>query len=195
MIRSLLSKYCCFSTRTVWNEPEPLNINKQLHSVVPGGIEGVQNVHQHVEQKTVNTEKRIAYLENINLSDPVPFTFPVYCGKVVKVYDGDTITIAAKLPYDSSPIYRFSVRMLGIDCAEIKGKTPNEKQIAIRARDALHAEIFGKIVYLSNIANDKYGRILADVYYNGINMSYWMLENKLAVPYDGGTKIRDETWN
>jgi endonuclease YncB( thermonuclease family) len=70
-----------------------------------------------------------------------------------------------------------------------------EKQIAIFARDELHKLIFGKIVHLKDIATEKYGRMLADVYLDDINVNNWMLENRLAIPYDGGTKIRPDEWN
>lgn len=36
--------------------------------------------------------------ENVKWSDTVPFVPPITSGRVIKVYDGDTITIAAKLP-------------------------------------------------------------------------------------------------
>ena len=65
---------------------------------------------------------------NINMTEVKPFIPPISSGFVVKVYDGDTITIASKLPYESSPLYRFSVRLNGIDCPEIKGKDKNEKE-------------------------------------------------------------------
>ena len=75
------------------------------------------------------TEKTIVW------SDTLQFIPPVNTGQVIKVYDGDTITIAGHLPYDGSPLYRFSVRLNGIDCAEIKGKSEEEKACALRARD------------------------------------------------------------
>ena len=65
----------------------------------------------------------------IKWSDTVPFTVPITGGYVIKVYDGDTITVASKLPFDNSPIYRFSIRLAGIDTPEIKGK--NERRRAI----------------------------------------------------------------
>lgn len=118
----------------------------------------------------------------------VPFVPPVYHGKVIKVYDGDTITIATKLYYDANTIYRFSVRLRGIDSAEIKGKTEKEKHLAILARDALMAKILGHIVEFRNVSTEKYGRLLADVYFGDLHINGWMLENGYAVPYDGGTK-------
>jgi endonuclease YncB( thermonuclease family) len=116
-------------------------------------------------------------------------------GKVIKVYDGDTITIASKLLNTDNPIYRFSVRLNGIDSAEIKGKTANEKRIAIEARDKLHELVFGKMIHLKNISTEKYGRILADVYLDELHVNQWMLDNNLAVKYDGGTKHRPIEWD
>ena len=52
----------------------------------------------------------------IEWKDCIPFVPPIAMGFVIKVYDGDTITIASKLPYPDSPLYRFSVRLNGIDC-------------------------------------------------------------------------------
>ena len=83
----------------------------------------------------------------IQWKDTVPFTFPITSGLVIKVYDGDTITIAAKLPYDASPLYRLSVRLNGIDTPEIKGKNDDEKEAAKNARDALANLIYGKQIF------------------------------------------------
>ena len=114
-------------------------------------------------------------------------------GYVIKVYDGDTITIASKLN-KNSPIYRWSIRILGIDCPEIKGKNKNEKKVAIIARDTLSNLILHNKVDLKNISYDKYGRILCNVYYKKILISDWLLEKKLAVTYDGGTKKSPDCW-
>ena len=42
---------------------------------------------------------------------------------------------------------------------------------------------------------EKYGRLLADVLYDGINMNEWMIHNGYAVKYDGGKKNRDLKWD
>jgi micrococcal nuclease len=127
-------------------------------------------------------------LLSVTVKDTKPFTFPLTEGKVLKVYDGDTITIASKLPYDASPFYRFSVRLAGIDSPEIKGKTEHEKKMAIDSRDALDKLINGKIVRLENIKSEKYGRVLAEVYLNDLNVNNWMLNKCFAVKYYGGKK-------
>ena len=135
------------------------------------------------------------YLNNIGYSDTLPFIPPINFGKVIKVYDGDTITIAAKLPNTLGPIYRFSVRLIGIDSPEIKGKTFKEKELAVISRDILSQLIMGKIVYLRNVSMEKYGRILADVYLGDLHINDWMLKNGYAIPYDGGTKHRPSEWD
>jgi micrococcal nuclease len=115
-----------------------------------------------------------------------PFVPQITEGRVVKVYDGDTITIVAKLPYKDSEYYRFSVRLLGIDTAEMKGP---EKDRATRARDALSARILNNTVQLRDVTTEKYGRLLANVYLGGECMNKWMLEQGHAIPYDGGNKL------
>ena len=133
--------------------------------------------------------------EQINWKTTVPFVPPVTTGVVIKVYDGDTITVATKLPMRNSPVYRFPVRLAGIDSPEIKGKSAEEITLAKYSRDALHELIFGKTVKLQNVSTEKYGRLLADVYIDGIHVNQWMLDRKYAIPYDGGTKSRPAEWN
>jgi endonuclease YncB( thermonuclease family) len=132
----------------------------------------------------------------VQYHDTHAFVPPIHIGKVIKVYDGDTITIASKYPgAENSPMYRFSVRLNGIDSAEIKGKTVAEKEQAILARDALSKMILNKIVTLKNLSTEKYGRLLAEVYLDDLHLNAWMLEHNYAVPYDGGTKIRPAEWD
>lgn len=135
------------------------------------------------------------YLTNIEYKDTVTFVFPIQYGKVVKVYDGDSITIAAKFPNTDGPIYRFSVRLDGIDTPEIRGKTQAEKELAKNVRDLLHEMIYGKIVELRNVSNEKYGRILADVYLGDLHINQWLVSENLAVSYDGGKKQRPPSWD
>ena len=145
--------------------------------------------------KSSDNNSDVEYLVNVVYENTVPFVPPITVGKVIKVYDGDTFTMISKLPYSEGPIYRFSVRMNGIDSPEIKGQTNNEKELAKQSRDALSNLILGKIVTLKNITTEKYGRILADVYMGNVCVNNWMLINKYAVKYDGGTKLRPDEWN
>jgi endonuclease YncB( thermonuclease family) len=132
----------------------------------------------------------------IQWEDTVPFTFPITGGQVIKVYDADTITIASKLPYDASPLYRLSVRLNGIDTPEIKGKgvSEEEKEAAILARDFVSNLVLHKHVRLENIESEKYGRILADVYIGDIHLNELLINERYAVRYDGGTKTKPDSW-
>ncbi len=124
----------------------------------------------------------------------IPFKPPIDGGWVIKVYDGDTITIASKLPYKKSPLYRWSVRINGIDCPEMKTHNKNEKKVAQIAQSKLSEIILNKRIKLENVSNDKYGRVLADVYYRKLNIAEFMLKNRLAVEYHGKTKEPPKDW-
>lgn len=131
---------------------------------------------------------------NIEWKDTIPFIPPVDGGKCIKVYDGDTVTIASTIPIKNSPMYRFSVRLNGIDTPEIKGKTKDEKDCAILARDSLSELILHKVIKLRNVKTEKYGRLLADIYIDEIHINEWMINNRYAVKYDGGTKKSPDSW-
>lgn len=144
----------------------------------------------------INIKNFMADGTDIQWEDTFEFTFPIKGGRVIKVYDADTITIASKLPFDGSPIYRLSVRLNGIDTPEIKGKgiSDDEKEAAKNARDFVANMVLNKFVRLENIETEKYGRILADVYIGDIHLNKLLLEEKYAVKYDGGTKNKPESW-
>jgi endonuclease YncB( thermonuclease family) len=124
----------------------------------------------------------------------IQFIPPITMGRVIKVYDGDTITIVAKLPYKESPLYKFSVRLNGIDCPEIKGIDEDEKRCAQIAKAELSKLILNKHVTLRNLKTEKYGRILADVYLDDLHLNAYMVDHELAVVYDGGTKHKPSTF-
>ena len=133
-------------------------------------------------------------LDDVNYEDTEPFIPPITHGKVIKVYDGDTITIAAMLPYENSIIYRFSVRINGIDCPEIRTKDKDEKRCALMAKNLIIEKAMDKIVSLENVQTEKYGRILADVICDGESLSELLLNARLAIKYDGGTKKAPMNW-
>lgn len=122
-----------------------------------------------------------------------PFVPEIHFCKVIKVYDGDTITIATKI-HEMSPVYRFSVRLNGIDTPEIKTHSTTEKKLAIKAKEFLSGMILDKIVELKNISIEKYGRLMADVYFEGCSMNSLMIESGYAIEYNGGKKEIPDTW-
>lgn len=165
-----------------------LNLNKKIRE---------DNISNPINTNKFNMNK--IYMkdnDDIKWEDTVEFTFPIKGGKVIKVYDADTITIASKLPYDDSPIYRLSVRLNGINTPEIKGKgvSDEEKQAAKIARDYVSNLVLNKFVKLENIESEKYGRILADVYIDNIHLNDLLIRERYAVKYDGGTKKNPTSW-
>lgn len=112
----------------------------------------------------------------------------VTVSRLVKVYDGDTIMV--DIDYWPGIVgENISVRILGIDAPEIRTKDLHEKELAIKAKEAMQL-IFSnaKHIVLKNIKRDKYFRILSDVYVDGVNVSETMLKTKLVHAYDGKTK-------
>ena len=75
-----------------------------------------------------------------------------------------------------------------------KGVSDEEKEAAKQTREIVYNLVFNKFVRLENIQNEKYGRILADVYIGDINLNEFLIKEKYAVKYDGGTKIKPTSW-
>jgi len=174
-------------------------LNHPIHEPIPEPYEerGEEPVIEHIEDRIVEPIEelieeclgnRLEEPTQIKWSDTIIFIPDISGGYVIKVYDGDTITIAQKLPYPESPLYRFSVRLAGIDSPEMKGKSTEERVAAKLSQKALEEIILNKNVTIKNVKTEKYGRLLADVYYENIHLNKWMLDNNYAIPYNGGTK-------
>ena len=124
----------------------------------------------------------IKSLKNIEFED-------VIVDKVTSVYDGDTFRVNIK-GYPKIIGHRMSVRILGIDTAEIRTNCKKEKDLARSAKKLTISLLRGaKLIELRNIKRGKYFRILADVYVDNISIADELVKNNLAVRYDGGTKI------
>lgn len=137
------------------------------------------------------TQKGLCALKGAHLFDCEKFVPKITVCKVVKVYDGDTITIATYLPNDKC-LYRFTVRLRSVNTPELHTDKESEEKAAQFVREKLKTKILNKIVYLSNIGYDKYGRLLATIYVtledferNEMNYSVnqWLLTNHYAVIY------------
>ena len=141
--------------------------------------------------ETVNTIN----LNDITWKDTKPFVAPVEEAYVIKVYDGDTITVATVFSWDPKVAYRFSVRILGIDTPEKRTKDEDEKYVANVAQKFVADKILNKYVTLQNVSTDKYGRLLANVFTNtGESIGDELIKHNLAVKYDGGTKKTPDNW-
>ena len=137
--------------------------------------------------------KLIEDLKKANWENTNNFIPKLTFGKVIKVYDVDSITIVAK-PYKDDNISRFSIRLADIDGPELRSQNEREKEAAKKARDILQKKILDEYIYITNVKIDKYGRYLCNIWLNNININEWLLTQNLVVQYSGGKKEGPEDW-
>ena len=129
-------------------------------------------------------------------------------GRLVDIIDGDSVSII--LPMFNN-FYKYHIRLSGIDTCEMRSKNEKCKNLAIKARDTLlelvtrsktrsetRSEIRDildrnvVIVFVKCLDFDKYGRLLANVFFDNENLSEYLLKHKLAYTYTGHTKLTEE---
>ena len=105
---------------------------------------------------------------------------------VLSVYDGDTITVEARIWPGLT--WKGGVRVRGVDTPEIRGKCAAEKAAAIAARDFVRDAV-GDTVTLAGVAHGKYARrVVADVILSdGRDLATVLIEAGYA-PYEGGRR-------
>lgn len=103
--------------------------------------------------------------------------------KVISVYDGDTFKADIK-GYQSIVGNNISIRVAGVDTAEIRANCSDEKAMAIMGRDfTFKALSRANVIELREIKRGKYFRLVADVYIDGVNLGSELLKAGLAVEY------------
>ena len=110
--------------------------------------------------------------------------------RVVSVYDGDTIRVEASIWPGLT--WQGSVRVRGIDTPELRGKCPEEKEMALAARDFVREQV-GREIILVDFERGKYaGRVVASVRLtNGTDLTEVLVKTGHGRPYDGGAR---EPW-
>lgn len=107
-------------------------------------------------------------------------------GKVVDVYDGDTVKICFSI---FNEMFRWNCRIQGVDTPELRTKDLNEKKMGYEVRDTLRNLILNRVVTVVCGEFDKYGRLLVDITTKEqVNVTKWLIESGRAHAYDGGTK-------
>ena len=112
----------------------------------------------------------------------------VVVSEVTSIYDADTFRVNIK---DWPDIIgeRMSIRVLGVDAPEIRGKCKSEKQAARRAKQFSVAKLrSAKKIELRDIQRGKYFRILANVYLDGQSLAEALIQAEHARAYNGGTR-------
>ncbi len=103
-------------------------------------------------------------------------------------YDGDTCYVT--MPALPKTLSKMTVRILGIDTPELRGKCAKEKELAMKARIFANRTFReARVIEFKDLKWDKYGgRILSNVYLDGYLYADMIINEQLAVPYDGGKK-------
>lgn len=130
-------------------------------------------------------------LTQIALGSDCAHTETVFkCVKYLKNYDGDTITV--DIPNVPDIIgKKIPIRINGIDTPEIRTKNKCEKEKGRNAQRLIENILkMAKNIELRNIERGKYFRIVADVVADNQNLADILIKNKLAIKYDGGTKLK-----
>ena len=175
----------CASSKSLKVIKDQLNdIEKKLIS------NEINNQKEYDDYKLEKKASRVIPL-NIEIKECNSYLPNIHKVRVIKVYDGDTITVVS---YIDDILYKFSVRLKGVDCPELKSKNKEENEIACLVRNNLSKLILNDIVELTNIESEKYGRLLCDVYHNKLHINKWLLDNNYAVVYEGKTKKSPECW-
>ena len=95
-----------------------------------------------------------------------------YRAKIIKVYDGDTVTAEIDLGFNVKVTEK--IRLFGINAPEVRGP---EREKGIKSRDALRQMILGKEVELRTIKDrkGKYGRYLGNILLANILINEWLI--------------------
>ena len=129
----------------------------------------------------------------INEYNDAPFfTLKNNCceGKVVHVYDGDTIHVIMET---FGTVFKWRCRIAHIDCPELRTRNAEEKSQGYIARDVVRDLLMNKIVRLKCLDFDKYGRLLVEITVcideKDVLLHEWLIANNYAQPYEGKTKL------
>lgn len=104
-----------------------------------------------------------------------------YSAKVIRVYDGDTVTVKFDLGFDIH--VQETVHLFGINAPEIRGIKQKSGKIS---RDKLRALILDKNVIVKTYKNkkSKYGKYLTDIYIKTetglLCVNDWLVSKQLA---------------
>ena len=114
----------------------------------------------------------------------MPVVEPAYTYRAVvrSIYDGDTIRVDLDLGLGTW-VRNEPLRLDGIDAPEVRGP---EREQGLLSKDWLMQRIpLGRsiIVQTRKDSTEKYGRYLAVIWHDGINLNDEMIAQGMAVPY------------
>ena len=122
------------------------------------------------------------------LGDPTDFSYRI--NKITKIVDGDTIDVLLDMGFDIK--YKSRVRLFGIDTPESRTRNKEEKVRGLLSKvylkDAIKKAKKLTIKTHKGSETGKFGRILGEVFADGINLNLKMCTEGYAVQYYGQNK-------
>jgi micrococcal nuclease len=117
--------------------------------------------------------------------------FEYKVNKVNRIIDGDTIELVIDLGFGIHRVEK--VRLNRVDTPEVSSKNIEEKTLGIEAKHYVEVWLNNqKSIKVKTFKDDKYGRILAEVYGDGdICLNDLLLNEGFAWEYTGLEKIKD----
>ena len=111
-----------------------------------------------------------------------------YKCEVNRVVDGDTVDVVSDLGF--SLHFSTSVRLYGIDTPESRTRNKDEKVRGLLSKDYLKDRLKegGVIIRTYRDKRGKFGRVLGEMVVGGRNINLLMVEESLAVKYEGQSK-------
>ena len=111
-----------------------------------------------------------------------------YTCEVKRVVDGDTVDVVIDLGF--SILYSTRVRLYGIDTPESRTRNKDEKVRGLLSKDYLKEWLDqgGVIIRTYRDKKGKFGGVLGEMVVGGRNINLLMVEENLAVKYQGQSK-------
>lgn len=103
-----------------------------------------------------------------------------YKAHIKAVYDGDTVTAVVDLGF--LHYQEMKLRLYGIDTPELRGE---EREEGLVVRDIVREMILDREVEIHSYKDKqgKYGRYLATIIVDGLDLNQWLVDNGHATVY------------
>lgn len=103
-----------------------------------------------------------------------------YNAVITDVYDGDTVTAVVDLGFRVR--MEIKLRLFGINAPELRGESRPE---GLKSKDRLKELVLNKDVVIDTHkdSQEKYGRWLATIFIDGINVNQMLVDEGLAIKY------------
>lgn len=120
--------------------------------------------------------------------EPAAFVYRI--AKIERIVDGDTLDVVFDLGFDV--LLRARIRMFGIDTPESRTRDEVEKKFGLASKQYLKDRVSKAqtVICKTHVADarGKFGRVLGEIWCDGVNVNQAMVNEGYAVAYFGENK-------